>query len=236
MPFWNKMLSRYLMMKDVLHLSMTCKILYHMLPKYSFECKQTDIQIDIRYRPNWSYRFYFDCPPFTSHIFMATISGTILVDENIERDDVYLNCGKLYISIQLLRPQHGSKESIVIARHQTTKLLDRNPDRTESMVLFLTMEDPIINMIQPGDYFRFVKSHVRIMDFMVQTRGKRNRPKITAQKGDINALMQDSSVRLHINKEAFNNTIEMFKEQDKREAFKKLNKNSGMKKKNILVL
>ena len=229
-------ISGYLMMKDVLHLSMTCKMLHHMLPKYSFECKKTDIEIDIGYRPNWSYRLYFDSPPFTSHIFMATISGKILVDEQMENDDVYLNDGKLYISIQLMRPQHGSEESIVIARHQTSKLLYKHPYRTESMVLFLTMEDPIINMIQPGDYFRFIKLHVKIMDFMVQTRGIRFRPKITAQKGDINALMQDSSERLHTKKGAFDDIIEKFKEQDKREAFKKLNKNFVMNKKDILVL
>ena len=52
-------IAKYLMIEDVLHLSMTCKMLHHMLPKYSFECKKTDIEIDIGYRPNWSYRLYF---------------------------------------------------------------------------------------------------------------------------------------------------------------------------------
>ena len=222
MPFWNKMLHKgnklnqdvkrvtlldipeeivryiasYLMMKDVLHLSMTCKMLHHILPKYSFECKKTDIKIDIGYRPTWSYKLSFDSPPFDSHIFMATISGKIVVDKYIERHDVYLNSGKLYISVQLRRPQHGSEESIVIARHQTTELLNIHPYRTERMVLFLTMEDPVIHMIQPGDYFKFIKLHVKIMDFMVQTRGIRIGPKITAQKGEKKKVSKFSPVLL----------------------------------------
>ena len=88
-------ISGYLMMKDVLHLSMTCKMLHHILPKYSFECKKTDIEIDIEYRPNWSYRLYFDSPPFTSHIFMATISGKISVfngyrDNSIRTENIFM--------------------------------------------------------------------------------------------------------------------------------------------------
>ena len=175
-------ISGYLMMKDVLHLSITCKMLHHILPKYSFECKKTDIEIDIGYRPNWSYRLYFDSPPFTSHIFMATISGKILLDEDIERN---IRLGQ-DILIQLVRPQHGSKESKVIARKQINELRNRNPDRMESMIHFLTIEDPIINMIQPGDHFRFINC-VNIKDFRVQTRGIRIGPTVTVQKEDINA-------------------------------------------------
>ena len=117
-------ITRYLMMEDVLHLSMTCKIFYHMLPKYSFECKKIDI--DIEHRPNWQYRSYLDTPPFTSHIFMATISGKILVDKDLEWEFGYRTAT---INIQLIRPRHGSKEFIVIARHQTKKVLNRPPDR-----------------------------------------------------------------------------------------------------------
>ena len=240
-------IAKYLMMEDVIHLSMTCQILYHMLSgaKYLkflvrpgqilFECKKINIEIDKSFRPYWSYYLYFDCPPFTSHIFMATISGKILVDEDIEEEN---GLGKLNILIQLLRPQRGSKESTVIARHQTTKLLNINPERMESMVLFLTIEDTIINMIQPGDYFRFVK-HVKVMDFMVQTRGIRNRPTITAQKGDINALTQDSSVTgmLHGKNESFANIIAMFKKQDEIQMLKKPDENSEnvMKYENKLI-
>ena len=176
-------IARDLMIEDFLHLSMTCKILYHMFPKCSFEWKKIDIERDIKYPPKWSYHLYFNSPPFTSHIFMATISGKILLDEDMERE---IGLGQLNILIQLVRPQHGSKESIVIARHQTTKLLNRNPARMESMVHFLTIEEPIIKMIQPGDHFRFINC-VKIKDFRVQIRGIRIGPKITAQKGDINA-------------------------------------------------
>ena len=120
------------MIEDVLHLSMACKILYNMFPKCSFEWKKKDIERDIRYPPIWGTYLYFNSPPFTSHIFMATISGKILLDEDIERN---IRLGQ-DILIQLVRPQHGSKELKVIARQQITELRNRNPDRMESMVHF----------------------------------------------------------------------------------------------------
>ena len=112
-------IAKYLMIEDVLHLSMTCKILYHMLPKYSFEYKKLDFS-SIASCPSWqdwqklhfNRSSYFDSSPLTSHIIMATISGKIW------RDSDSLNIGPdPYISIQLIRPQYASKESIVIASH-----------------------------------------------------------------------------------------------------------------------
>ena len=60
-----------------------------------------------------------------------------------------------------------------------------------------------------------------VIDFSVHTRGVCNKSKITAQKGDSNALMADSSVRLHSKKESFANVIEMFKKQDDKAMRKK---------------
>ena len=211
-------IARYLMIEDVLHLSMSCKLLYHMLPKYSFEYKKLDLS---SIGSGWSgiKLFHCDSPPITSHIFMATISGRIMVDNNIKPE------GNIFI--QLIRPQYALKESIVIARHHILLTDPRwivyeclRSEYTVETVKFLTIEDPIINMIQPGDYLRFTKD-VGVIDFSVHTRGVCNKSKITAQKGDSNALMADSSVRLHSKKESFANVIEMFKKQDDKAMRKK---------------
>ena len=235
MPFWNKMLhkrnkinksaqrvtlldipeeivryiARYVMIEDVLHLSMTCKILNHMLPKYSFEYKKLDMS-SIGSCPSWTGLSYFDSPPLTSHIFMVTMSGLTWYD-----------VGRTKFFIQLIRPQYVSKESIIIASHQCPA--NDLPYRMESMVQFLTMKDPIMNLIQPGDYFRFIKAEP-FKDFRVHTRSIRSRPNTTAQKGDCNALTQDNSEMLHRQKESFANIIEMFKKQDEKEILKKQDK------------
>ena len=227
MPFWNNMLhksnkinksvervtlldipeeivryiARYLMIEDVLHLSMTCKILNHMLPKYSFEYKQLDLtSIDLS----------FDSPPLTSHLFMATMSVKLWKH--------YIPGQRITnISIQLIRPQCVSKESVVTVIHhgQLNALSCR-----KAMVGFLTIEDPIINMVQAGDYFRFIKD-MPAKEFRIHTRGLCIRQKTTTQNGDSNALMRDSSVMLHSKKESFSNVISMFKKQDEKTIIKK---------------
>ena len=56
---------------------------------------------------------------------------------------------------------------------------------------------------------------------VAHTRSLRITQKATVQKGDSNALMQDSSERLHSKKESFANVIQMFKKQDEKEILKK---------------
>ena len=203
-------IARFLMIEDGLHLSMTCKTLYHMLPKYSFEYKKIDMKKGIISGSPWKRFSYFDSPPLSSNIFMATISGTYWTDGNKAFEGIF---------IQLIRPQYGGKESIVIARHHFPLKLC-----AESVVHFLTIEDSIINLIQPGDYFRFRKD-VGAINFRVHTRGICNKQMITAQKRDRNGLMQDGSGRFHTEKERFANIIEMFKKQDEKEMFKEPDKN-----------
>ena len=233
-------ISRFLMIEDFLHLSMTCKILYHMLPRYAFEykmiyCPESGPSIctpdfgEIPLKGNgdpWQPSFYFDTPPFTSHIFMATISGRIW--------------GNGYIDLQLIRPHHVSKEPIAIEHHYNVLSsqpggptpsiywvcqgrIIRPPLYSGDLVNFLTIEDSIIDMIQPGDYFRFMKidgrgQHpLRVENFRVHTRGVRNIPTIIARKTDSNALTQYSVTcgeRLHSNKDCFANIVRNFKKKD----------------------
>ena len=128
-------ISRFLMIEDFLHLSMTCKILYHMLPRYAFERKRiygpeywltpdfgrsdpeesgpsTWTPDFSKILPNghggpWKSSFYFDTPSFTSHIFMVTIWGCILGDQGLDYEEGY-------IYLQLIRPHHVTGASIVI--------------------------------------------------------------------------------------------------------------------------
>ena len=263
-------ISRFLMIEDFLHLSMTCKILYHMLPRYAFEHKRIDgpeywLTPDFgrsdpeesgpfTWTPDfseilpkghevlWNSYFYFDTPPFTSHIFMVTISGCILGDRNLDYAE-----GNMYL--QLIRPHHMTGEPIVIDYfynilspqfrfgpvYQESNLhCLRNEN--EMFVNVFTIEDPIINTIQPGDYFRFIKNEYEsVEDFTVHTRGMRYRSEISAQKGHCNALMQDSGERLHIKRESFSNIIEMFKKQDDKEMLKKQDKNTLTVMKQLLL-
>ena len=143
---------------------------------------------------------------------MVTMSGLTWYD-----------VGQTMFFIQLIRPQYVSKESIVIASYQCPA--NDLPYRMESMVQFLTMKDPIINLIEPGDYFRFTKAEP-FKDFRVHIRSIRSRPNTIAQKGDCNALMQDNSGMLHRKVESLANIIEMFKKQDEKEILKKQDEKS----------
>ena len=236
-------ISRFLTIEDFLHLSLTCKRLYHMLPRYIFEYKMIycpesgpsiwtpdfgEIPLKGHGDP-WPSSFYFDTPPFTSHIFMATISGRISGQGNID--------------LQLIRPHHVSKEPITIEHHYN--ILSSQPGRpimgtytvhprriirpspySGDLVKCFTFEDPIIDMIQPGDYFRFMKidgreeNPLRVENFRVHTRGLRNIPTIVTQKSYNNALTQYSvtcSERLHTKKDCFANIVKKFKKKDKTE-------------------
>ena len=173
----------------------------------------------LSYCPSWKRFSYFDTPPLTSHIFMATMSG--------------MTYNETAIFIQLIRPHYVSKESIVIASHHCG--LNGLPYRMENMVQFLTIKDPIISLMQPGDYFRFIKDG-SFEDFRVHTRSIHNRPNTTAQKGDCNALTQDNSEMLHRQKESFANIIEMFKKQDEKEILKKLDKKYRKEMKRLELL
>merc|ERR1719167_164571 len=164
----------------------------------------------------WKDFSYFDSPPLTPHIFMATMSG--------------IAWNETAIFIQLIRPQYASKESIVIASHHCP--LNSLPYRKENMVQFLTKKDPIINLIQHGDYFRFIKDGpFCVKDFEVHTRSIRNRPNTTVQEGDCNALRLLRVTLLALGmlqrkKESLANIIEMFKKQDEKEILKKQDEKS----------
>ena len=221
-------ISKFLMIEDFLHLSMTCKILYHMLPRYAFEYKMIEGP-DFEETPPKGLRdrfhssFYFDTPPFTSHIFMVSISGNIWGDSSCDFE-------KGNINLQLIRPHHASGDSIafedrfnILSTRAVYKGWNPSPYPCR---MEMSIEDPFINMIQPGDYFRFMKNVRRggspliVKNFRVHTRGVRNKPTIIAQKRDSNALMQYSvtcSERLHTKKDCFANIVKKFKKKDEME-------------------
>ena len=97
--------SKFLMIEDVVHLSMTCKWFFHMLPTYSLEEKVIDMpNSDANSYNDYSitkvhWTFDFETPPITSCIFMATISASLLCEDYYSGDGERNN-----ISVQLIRP------------------------------------------------------------------------------------------------------------------------------------
>ena len=99
-------ISRFLMIEDVIHLSIACKFLFHVLPTYSLDEKVIDVPntcmwgtctnteactkwetpspdkfpINPTNPSHWS--FCFETPPFTSRIFMVTISAAIIYENH----------------------------------------------------------------------------------------------------------------------------------------------------------
>ena len=106
-------ISGFLNIVDIIHLSGTCTLLFNLLPSYSIESKVIEIN-----GPNinetgpggpghsWQPSFYFDTPPFSSHLFIATISANW-------RDQGWGN-RKGSIFIQLIRPKSNSDKPTVV--------------------------------------------------------------------------------------------------------------------------
>ena len=105
--------SKFLMIEDVVRLSMTCKCLFHRLPTYSLEEKVIDMaNLSTRAGKSTSHwTFDFETPPFTSCIFMATISATIIYE-----DYDFGNEGRNNIAIQLVRPEIAPNHPKIIMK------------------------------------------------------------------------------------------------------------------------
>ena len=210
-------ISGFLAIVDIVHLSGTCKLLSNMLPCYSIESKVIKINgPDINETGpsypghSWQPSFYFDTPPFTSHLFMATISANW-------KDQGWGNRkGSIYI--QLMRPKRNSDDPTVVTQH--FDLLGTAPHEMEKVVKVLSIEDPIIDMIEPGDYFRFMKNvggggghRLIVKNFNVHTRGLRHRPKIDLPSNDSNISMHDDIEILRINEGSISDVVKRFKKQ-----------------------
>ena len=96
------------------------------------------------------------------------------------------------------------------------------------MIKNFCIEDPIINMIQPGDYFKFVKNiggaderMLRIRDFTVHTRGLFHRPKTIECGRNINSLTKHNREHkvietTQIRGGSLKNVVTMFEKQDRK--------------------
>ena len=121
--------SKFLMIEDLKRLSTTCKLLYHLFPSYMIE-ERVIYGPDINEAgpssdESWQPSKYFDTPPFTSSIFMATISA-------YWNDQGWGNRkGSIYA--QLIRRKTNSEEIQVIAEH-----LDLFGDSPHKAVLFFS--------------------------------------------------------------------------------------------------
>ena len=190
--------SNFLIIEDVVHLSMSCKIFYHMLPTYSFEYKKIhgpDIE-EIEPKdnceswlgvneecPSWEPSFYFDTPPFTSHPFIATIT-TNFKDHGSNYRNIY---------ILLIRPEIVTNKPVIIKEEKN--MLYFEPLDGGSIIKTLGIDgNPIMQMTQPGDYWRFMKTvktdgrsggrEFKLTKFRVHTLGLRKRSKITEETRD----------------------------------------------------
>ena len=82
---------------------------------------------------------------------------------------------------------------IIITRHCENKTETRKSRTIEKVVKVLSIDDPIIDMIKPADYFRFMKNvggggghRLIVSHFTVCTRGLCHRPKIDLPSDDSN--------------------------------------------------
>ena len=173
--------SKFLMIEDVVHLSMTCKWFFHMLPTYSLEEKVIDMpNSGGNYYSDYSttkvhWTFDFETPPITSCIFMATISATLFCEDYSPRDKERNN-----ITVQLVRPGITPNDPKVIMEEY---VFEEDEEKffanlmhhyVKGVVRCFCIDDQIIKKIQPGDYFRFTKNRggeyeitLKIRDFTV---------------------------------------------------------------------
>ena len=226
--------SKFLMIEDVVHLSMTCKWFFHMLPTYSLEEKVIDMpnsgansysEYSVS-KGHWT--FDFETPPITSCIFMVTISASLLCEDYDSSDKERNN-----IIVQLIRPGITPIDPKVIMEEyvfeeEEEKYFERLMIQVKSVIRCFCINDQILNMIQPGDYFRFTKNRgganrrsLKIRDFTVHTRGLLIRPNKIQQGRNNNSLTKYSNDRnvietLQINKEGLVNVIKMFGRHDYR--------------------
>ena len=191
--------SKYLMIEDVVHLSMTCKMFFHMLPTYSLEEKVIDMPNSDSKDSTWEttlhWTFDFETLPFTSCIFMVTISATVFCEDYSSRDKERNN-----ITLQLIRPGITPNDPKVIMEEyvfdeEREEFFKKLILSAKNVIRCFCIDDRIINMIQPGDYFRFKKNRggeyrrtVKIRDFTVHTRGLLIRPN-KIQQGENNTSL-----------------------------------------------
>jgi len=224
--------SKFLMIEDVVHLSMTCKYLYHKLPAYSLKEKVIDMPNTSRMVDHWEkdmYRtFDFETPPFTSSIFMASISASISCKDCDQRSsDQEIN----NITVQLIRPGMPPNTPKIIMEEYVIEdafdsLFKRLIHHAKYIIRYFCIEDPIINMIQPGDYFRFKKSGdrynnriVKLINFTLHTRALLIRPNKILQGSNNNSLTNYNNQRhgietLQINKGSLVNVTKMLRRHD----------------------
>ena len=192
--------SNFLNIEDIVHLSISCKIFYHMLPTYSFEYKKIhgpDIEeiepkdhceswLGVNEQcPSLEPSFYFDTPPFTSHPFIATI--TTHFKDNGSNFRNWIQESGINIYIQLIRPEIASNKHVIIKKRMG--ILHLQPPASASILKLLWNDHPIMQITQPGDYWRFMKAvktvggsgghEFKLTKFRVHTLGLRKRLKIT---------------------------------------------------------
>ena len=222
--------SKFLMIEDVVHLSMTCKQLFNMLPTYSLEEKVIDMPNSDTKDSSWEitmrWTFDFETLPFTSCIFMVTISAAVFCQDYHSREKERNN-----ITVQLIRPGITPNDSKVIMEEyvfeeEQEKFFKNMIFSVKNVVRCFCIDDRIINMIQPGDYFRFKKNRggeygrtIKIRDFTVHTRGLLIRPNKILQGGNNSSSTKCKNYRhvlttLQINKGSLANVIKMFGRHD----------------------
>ena len=161
-------ISKFLMIEDVIHLSMSCKYLFYILPSYSIEEEDIDGSNLDASDPLTSRKHFlhFDTPPFISQIFMVKIYSKRKIPMQI-------------IRLQLIRPDVHSNEEIIV---ETFDCFLRDCFARADAVKFLSIEDPIIYAIKPGDYFRLImkrESKMFITELRINTKGLCCGPRIS---------------------------------------------------------
>ena len=85
---------------------------------------------------------------------MVSISGSVYGDSHCDFE-------KGNINLQLIRPHHASGDSIAFEDRfniLSTRPVYKGYKLDYPCRMEMSIEDPFINMIQPGDYFRFMKN------------------------------------------------------------------------------
>ena len=169
-------ISKFLLHEDSMHLSSTCWRLRLIFVNLCLEEHSQLVHVaDINLRGadgpghSWQPSVYFETPPFTSCIHSVKISCT-------SKDQGWGN-QKGHIYLHLIRPIKTELQNLSINSEQKSQinngaikwkteilvtdyrdLFGSAPHKLGSACTTLTYDNPIVSLVLPGDYFRFMKN------------------------------------------------------------------------------
>lgn len=141
-------LSDFLGPEDTARLAQTCRRLHSLLPRY-LVMRGADFRIRGPGGGHWAPELYFDGPSLTSTVKKLTMSVT-WVDQGWGNRK-----GELFV--KLVRPKRRSRRGgeTVLAEKRGLFGIAKHKEETASAEV---VEDAVVSMAQPGDFYRFMRN------------------------------------------------------------------------------